>query len=262
MTHPPEHELLAFADGELSTSRVHDVSGHLAECALCGTRLDEIRRSGARIPVLLSALDHRPFDVSASALIARATRPTTPRATRSITPRWHSLIAAGIALLFLGSVATAAVPASIIRQYLARLFAVPSSTEPRRGSAPVAMGAPEAVGANGVSFVPESTVDVLFRADQATGSIRVTLRDEPAVRVEHYAGSAGYALTANGIAVENTGAHASYTLMLPRSARQIIVRIGTRTVFTRSNDHIATAAAKDSSGSYLLVFSHVRKENR
>lgn len=133
MTHPPEHELLAFADGELSTPRVHDVSGHLAECALCGTRLDEIRRPGARIPVLLSALDHRPFDVSASALIARATRPTTPRATRSITPRWHSLIAAGIALLFLGSVATAAVPASIIRQYLARLFAVPSSTEPCRG---------------------------------------------------------------------------------------------------------------------------------
>jgi hypothetical protein len=251
MTHPTDQELLAFEDGELTAHRHRHVVGHLAECASCEDRLGNWRARELRTTALLSALDHRARGVTVDAVIARA--------SASAAAEWRPLIAAGVALLLLAGAATAAVPGSALRRYLDGVIATSPFSIPRRShSIPVAAPAARHA-ASGIAFVPGPTVDIAFREEQSTGAIRITLRDSEAVRLEHHAGRAGFTLTAAGVVVENTGSGASYLLLLPRDARQIIVRVGPHTVFARTHDNIATTAARDSSGSYVLAFTHLNR---
>lgn len=250
MTHPSDQELLALEDGELTARPVRDLLGHLAECTSCAARRDEVRGNALRTSALLAAIDHRRPSVSVDAVIARARMSTGVQ--------WRPLVAAGVAVIMLASAATAAVPGTALHRYLARVFAVSPAPLPRRApTAPVAAPATRHLGASGIAFVPASTVEVVFRDGQTAGAIRITLRDSQFVRLEHYGGNAGYALTATGVVVENAGSRASYVLMLPRAGRHVVVRVGNRIVFARTNDHIATAAARDSSGSYVLAFTHL-----
>ena len=74
-------------------------------------------------------------------------------------------------------------------------------------------------------------------------------------------GHADYTLTATGAAIENAGSRANYSVLVPRTARDLVVRIGSRRVFAIVANRIVTAATQDSSGSYVVAFARPDGEN-
>lgn len=249
MTHPAEHELLAFVDSELTGDHHAAVLDHVSGCRLCQSRVAERRNEAIRDSALFSALDHRAPRVSADALIARASR-------RRV---WYQrpLLAAGVTLTLMAGVAAAAVPGSALRRYLTHVISGATIASAPRAASITGRSSAPASPASGVGFLPASTVRIAFRDAQSEGVIRIALRDSAAVRVEHRAGRVGYVLTPTGVDIENAGSHASYLLLLPRAAKRIVVRVGDHTVFVKSGDHIDTITASDSDGTYTLPFTQL-----
>ncbi len=249
--HPSAQDLMAFEDGELTASTHRLVREHLAACPPCRMQVDHWHAEERHTRRLLSALDHRAPMVSVDAVIARANRPSRTE--------WRQVLAAGVTLTLLAGVATAAVPGSALRRYLDRHIAATTFPVPTRvRTVPNGARAPESA-ASGIGFVPAAAIDIAFHHMQSAGTIRIMLRDTLAVRVEHSSGSAGYLLTSTGVEIENAGSRASYTLVLPRSATRISVRVGNRTIFTRTADGITTIAADDRSGAYVVTFTHLNE---
>ncbi|MDQ6635158.1 MAG: zf-HC2 domain-containing protein [Gemmatimonadota bacterium] len=250
--HPSDETLQALAHGELPLARQSEVRRHLAECPACERLLVDWKETEAYAARLLRTLDHPAPTVSVDALIARA----APR----VRTRRHAAVAAGIAALVVAGVAAAAVPGSPVRQYVERVMGTPSIARsphaPMTRRTPIRAAQPEA---SGIAFVPANSVEVTFRDSQLAGVLRITVADSIAVRIAQRGGSAGYALTDAGVSVENTGSIASYDLVLPRTLPHATVRVGQRIVFTTTHEHITTAAARDSSGSYVIRFTDVDK---
>lgn len=249
--HPTDRELLALEDGELPTARQLALARHLAGCPACARRLHEWRESEVSAAALMRAVDHRPPEVAADLVIARA--------TRDVVTRWRPAIAAGFAVLILGAAAVAAaLPGSTLRRYVQRVLAAPAATSRVPSTGVAAAVRPRQDGLSGIAFVPTSGVDIVFREMQTMGEIRITLGDASAVRVAHAGGHAAYSLDDAGVVVENARSSASYAIVLPRTGKRARILIGDHTVFAKKDDHIVTAAARDSSGSYVLVFTQLK----
>jgi hypothetical protein len=192
---------------------------------------------------LLRELDHSLPDVRADAVMARAARHVVRR-RRALT--------AGIggALLVAGA-AAAAIPGTPLHRYAQRVLGSARHQQPR-AAAPAARSAP-----SGIAFVPEGAVEIVFRATQAGGVIRIALTDSDAVRVTGE--GAGYVVTDRGVAVENMGAAGSYDVTLPRRTARATVRVGDVVVFARNGARVATAATRDDSGRYVIAFGDLRR---
>ena len=243
-THLTEAELMALADGEPSAWRT-EAREHLVVCSSCALAVAEARVEDEVDAALLRMLDHAPPIVDVAALIASPGRPESRRRV--------SAIAAGIGLLFAAGAAAAIVPGSPVHSYVASLLRRGSSAQmppvsaPRPGSAPPVASRPM-----GVAFVAGTDVEVVLRAPQRVGEMRITLADAPLVRLTHRDGEAAYLLIPNGVLIENAGSHASYDLALPRNAVHARVRVGERTVFVRNGEHVQSSVAPDSAGVYVV----------
>jgi anti-sigma factor RsiW len=251
MMHLSDEELLALDDGELPRRRTDRALQHLAECLACAQRLKGWRESEVQLAKLLHAVDHPAPAVSADQLIARATVLSTPH--------WRPALAAGFALLILAGAAAAAVPGSFVRRYAERMLARAPFSMARPASGRHAPSGAQQTAASGIAFVPSRDVEILFRDAQSAGEMRITLRDSDVVRVAHSGGSAAYTLTDAGVMVENVGSGASYAIVLPRGETRAVIRVGNRAVFTKRNAHVSTTAAQDSSGAYVLDFTHLSR---
>jgi anti-sigma factor RsiW len=249
--HPAEQELIAYEDGELGVERHGLVRAHLAECTRCHARVRDLRVERLRTTRLLAVVDHAMPAMSVDAVIASARSPA----------RWRPMVAAAITLFLMAAVAAAAVPGSALRRYLARVSGTaPLAATTRAPSRPARTLAADQ-DSSGIGFMPASRIDIVFRAVQTTGTIRITLRDSQAVRIAQSVGHADYTLTATGAAIENAGSRANYSVLVPRTARDLVVRIGSRRVFAIVANRIVTAATQDSSGSYVVAFARPDGEN-
>ncbi len=250
--HLQSDELAALADGESTNARAEEATRHLAECSECAGRVERFERTHLYVAQLLQALDHGVPDVSADAVIARARRRPTRR---------RGALAAGIAALLIAGGAAATVPGSPMRRYVERVLAGDRSLVPQRPSVAARGGDRTVNGASGVAFVPVAGVDVVFRDAQSAGAILITLSDAAALRITHEGGSAGYALTGDGVFVENAASSASYHITLPRNVPRARVRVGDQVVFAKDGARIATAAVRDRSGAYVITFSQLSRRN-
>ena len=251
MTHASDEQLLAFEDGELTAGDHSRVAAHVAACASCASRLDDWRQGNRRTSALLGSLDHRASAVPVDVVIARASR--APAGNR------RALIAASIALIVVAGGAAALVPGGALRHYIERVIAESPFAAPRGvPQTPVAAAvSAHQSAASGIAFVPARVVEVAFRNGQMAGKIRITLSDSNVVRIRQDDGHGGFALTGAGVVVENAGSRASYAIMLPRAAHRAVVRVRNQIVFATANGDIATAAARDSSGSYVVAFTRL-----
>jgi hypothetical protein len=109
--------------------------------------------------------------------------------------------------------------------------------------------------ASSVAFAPGSTVTVTFTSTQTSGEIEVTLGDSPIVRVAHRAGSIGYALTADGVLIDNGGSRASYEVTVPRAVASVHIRVGSRLIFARDGGHLWAVTVPKPPGRYLIRFA-------
>jgi hypothetical protein len=249
--HLTDEELLALDDGELALRRKERALQHLAECTACAQRLKSWRESEVQVGEILHTADHPMPSVSVDQVIARATAPSTAP--------WRPALAAGFALLILGGAAAAAVPGSFVRRFAEHMFTSAPFSTTRPASRRNAPSGAQQTAASGIAFVPSRDVEILFRDAQSTGEVRITLRDSDMVRVAHSGGSAAYTLTDAGVMVENVGSSASYAIVLPRGETRAVIRVGNRAVFTKRNAHVSTTAAQDSSGVYVLDFTHLSR---
>ncbi len=195
----------------------------------------------AELSRLLASSDHRVPLVSVNDVIRRAR-------TRSGRP---SLLIAAMALLTVAGVATASVPGTILHRYAQRLLARVTQAPAKVESAPAASDA----ASRGISFAPGAQVDVDFRAAQASGALQVRWADVSTVLLAQTGsnGEAHYALTPDGVTVDNEGSTASYSLVLPRTLPRAHVRIAGRVVFAKDGDAVSCAGARDDSGTCVIV---------
>jgi hypothetical protein len=201
---------------------------------------DEI--ADAELSRLLALIDHPMPRVSAGDVIARA---RAPRARRSV-------LMAAAAVIAMASVAAATVPGAPVLRYLQRLHAARSPAPPAR----VATDSPSSDAASrGIAFTPGATVEVEFRAAQAAGAVQVRWADVPTVRLTQSGstGDAHYALTTNGVIVDNAGSLASYTLVLPRTVADARVRIGDRVVMAKRGDSVSCTGMREKSGACVIA---------
>ena len=189
----------------------------------------------------LASIDHRVPLVNVNDVIRRAR-------TRSGRP---SLLIAATALLAVAGVAAASVPDTFLHRYAERLLARVTQAPATVASAPAASDA----ASRGISFAPGAQVNVDFRAVQASGALQVRWADVSTVLLAQTGsnGEAHYALTPNGVTVDNEGSTASYSLVLPRTLPRVQVRIAGRVVLSKDGDTVSCAGARDDSGTCVIV---------
>lgn len=236
MEHLDDVAIELLLSGELDEAEARRGFAHLAECDACSRRLAAAREQDQKIGALLSLLDHPVPQLGPGDVMRRASR------------RWRRsyVAAAGIALLVLAGAASA-VPGSPLRTWLAGLLGAPPET-----SAPPA---DEQLISGGVSVVPTGEFELVFEAVQEAGIMRVSLTDEPELAVRSIGGEPGYSVEPDRLRIDNAGSTADYQILLPRSAEYVRIRIGGSVVFTKRGGSIATTAAQDSAGQYVLAFA-------
>ncbi len=203
--------------------------------------------SDAEMRVLLSSIDHRVPAIRANNVIARARR----RAG------WHVALIAASALLAVASVSTAAVRSGFVTRLV-------DGIRGARHEAPARLKETSTADVNasrGVAFVAGAQVDVDFRAPQTAGAVQVRWVDSGSVLLTQTGamGEAHYALTPTGVIVNNERSTASYTLVLPRSASRVRVRIAGREVAAKSGDVIACAGVRDAKDSCSVTLAAPRR---
>ncbi len=147
MRHPDDGLILAFLEEELATGEEAEIRAHLAACAACGAEVDGLKRALERSARALTLLDAEPPTREARArLEARRAGNRKPRGGRGW---WLPLSrAAGIVLLLAGG-ASAAVPGSPVREWIARGWGAvrapgtPAVLEGTPGAPEGAVAAPE-----------------------------------------------------------------------------------------------------------------------
>lgn len=195
----------------------------------------------AELSRLLASIDHRVPLANVNDVIRRAR-------TRTGRP---SLLIAAMALLAVAGVAAASVPDTILHRYAQRLFARVTQAPATVASAPAASDA----ASRGISFEAGAQVDVDFRAAQASGALQVRWADVSTVLLAQTGsnGEAHYALTPDGVTVDNAGSTASYSLVLPRALPRARVRIAGRVVLSKDGDTVTCAGARDDSGTCVIA---------
>lgn len=200
----------------------------------------------AELSRLLASIDHRVPPVNVNDVIRRAR-------TRSGRP---DLLIAAAALLAVAGVAAASVPGTFLHRYAERLMARATQAPATTPSAPAASDA----SSRGISFAPGAQVDVDFRFLQASGALQVRWADVSTVLLAQTGsnGEAHYALTPDGVVVDNGGSMASYSLVLPRSLPRARVRVAGRVVLSKDGETISCAGARDESGTCVIDIGGVK----
>jgi hypothetical protein len=196
---------------------------------------------------MLASIDHPAPMLRAHDVIMRAR-------TRS---GRRSVLLAAAAVIVVAGVAAAAVPNSFLHRYLERLTA-------HRSASPTAVGAtaPTAndAASRGIAFAPGAQLDVDFRAEQSSGALEVRWAETPLVHLSQTgsSGDAHYALTPEGVTVDNGGSTASYSLVLPRTLARAHVRVAGRMVLSKEGDTVSCVGVRADSGTCVIVIGVVR----
>lgn len=193
MDHPEDGRLLAHLDGELSGDAAARLRRHLRGCEACRRRRDELERASGALSEALGALDVDPPEPEPGAVrsAAGATGPddTAPsegngaRVGRSRGPGFgHGAIwKAAVLVLTVGAAASAAVPGSPVREWIAESTrrvagAITGDERPARS-------APETPPPAGVSIGAEGPTEISITDPAAGLRLRVRTSDDTLVSV-------------------------------------------------------------------------------
>jgi hypothetical protein len=221
---------------------------HLAHCDECTRLIGSLRDADRNAGSLLTSLDV-PAPATPVESIVRAARREKRRDAFG-----GRRAAAIVAFLLVAAVAAAAIQASPIHRFLATVLASGGGTQahvkPSRASESPAALTPA------VSFVtePNSSLEVAFGGNGVGGDLEVRVVDGDEVSLSSPGAGATYRVGSNRIAVEQS-APAQFQLQVPRSLRELRVRVGGSVVFDRR----PTVADPSSSFTIRLATSHASR---
>lgn len=272
MSHPAEGTLQALLDGELPRAERAEVERHLQACAACRAEADRLLGAAARLTAALGPLDRPAPTERALAAVSRQ--------------RWRRWVGvdagqvlrrAAVLVLGVAGVASATVPGSPVRGWIAQMLdrvqvtsapagdsvaagGVPATAAPADSAAaapgeaaPAAQ--PAAESAAGVSVLPElGRVRVVLTHPSPELRIRVRLSDDSYSDVRATGRASGARFRTGPGRVEVSGAGAGEVeVVIPRGARSAVVEVDGRPYFRKDGDGIRLLApASDSSGSEVV----------
>ena len=206
---------------------------HLAMCDECKSRLEDLRHADRSLGELLTSLDVPPRAVSPAAIIRAAKAPERGHFTQP-----HRRAAAGIIALILAASAAAAIPASPLHRLIVRAMggAAPATQRPTPAEP---QGPPTP--SRGVSFVPSSSLDIVFqpRGNGGAGVIHVRMVGSDQVSLSSTDAEATYRVGSNRITVSQSAGN--YQLDVPRSLPELRVLVGSTVAFDRRLGNPAAA---------------------
>jgi hypothetical protein len=205
----------------------------------------EMHFGDAELSAMLRSIDHRAPRISADVVMARV--------------RWrhtrNSALLAAAAVVVAATIATAAVPGTALNGFVRGLLGVRARpvAQSERPSSVVPAPLPVAA-ARGIAFVPGDHANVVFRASQASGELRLRVADVASVRVTQLTegGDARYDLTPDGVDVDNAGSTASYELVLPTALVRATVRVGGRVVASKERAVLSCGGKRPAAASCVL----------
>jgi hypothetical protein len=224
------------------------VAQHLAICADCAHKFRAAQAAERIAGQQLAILDHSmPLVSPRDAMVP----------LKAAHGRHLKQVAAGITLTFLAFGAAAAVPASPIHKMLVRAAATlrPSRAEVGARPSPQGKVGHRADSNSGVLFVPDSTLEIVFRQVQAGGSIRVTFVNEALVSLNSLGGSSAFDLGQRQIIANNVAPSGNYSISIPNTLKSVRIRIGADTVFTRVGTDVRTVGKNEGHGSFVVAMS-------
>jgi hypothetical protein len=220
---------------------------HLARCDECTKLIGSLRDADRNAASLLTSLDV-PAPATPVESIVRAAK----REQRSSVFGGRRA-AAIVAFLLVAAAAAAAIPASPVHRFLAGfVWGGGTQVNVKLGRAPAS--APALTPA--VSFVtePNSSLEVAFGGNGVGGDLDVRVVDGDEVSLSSPGAGATYRVASNRIAVEQS-VPAEFQLQVPRSLRELRVRVGGSVVFDRR----PTIADASSSFTIRLAASHASR---
>jgi hypothetical protein len=245
--HLSERDIAALLHGE---ARHPAFAEHLAICSECAQNFRAARADERTAAEQLAMLDHSvPMVLPHAVMVPREAKRAWPL----------KQIAAGVTFLFVAFGAATAVPTSPLHKMLLRAVAELRS----RGSATamVKEGSPQREAGrradtnSGVLFVPDSSLDVVFRQGQPSGAIHVTFVNESLASVSSLGGARSFELGQRQVIANNVAVSGSYAVSIPVTLKRVMIRIGSDTVFTRAGTDIRTVGRMDGQGSFTLPLS-------
>jgi hypothetical protein len=242
MNHPDEGTIESLVHGELAPDDRAAVDAHLSACVDCRARRDEARESDRWVMERLAVLEGPAPYTSASRTRAMARHRESHRGWRR---------AAAIVALSAGSGALFAMPS--VRAWLRQIASpgVESARPAELGaSAPSAAGqGPAIASSSGVSVEPGPRFVIVLDVRPDEGRLRIRESDRadllfvahgPPVRLES---------RTTGIRVYSAGARSDYDIEVPRSARDVEVRVGETSLYRRLEGRwVQSVAEPDAEG--------------
>lgn len=213
---------------------------HLAVCPECTRLIGSLRDADRDTGSLLSSLDVVMPSRSADSIVRAA-----QRQENRFGFGWRRAAAVVGFLVVAGTAAAAVIPSSPLHQLLGTMLgssggshvALKVSTKPPQAG-PVSP-------AVSMAAKPGSALEVSFSGSGVGGELEVRIIDHDQISLSSPSAGAIYRVSANRIAVEQS-TPATFQLTVPRSLRELRVRIGNDVVFERQ------PAVKGSSDSFTI----------
>jgi anti-sigma factor RsiW len=233
MTHATEGLLQAYLDDEVADAARAEIAGHLDACAACAAEAEALVAVNAQAHQALMMLD-APVSASAALVSVRQRAAAAPARRGAGGLRGSLSRAAGLVLLTVGA-ASAAIPGSPVRSWLAGAWDRVSSlfvgdravqVVETPVAPPPAEAAPEAYAAVALA---EGQVRVLVSAPTGPATIRVRLVAGQRAAFQSTDTSVRFVSATGRLEITGLGAGEA-TIDLPRSARLATVEIAGRTV--------------------------------
>jgi hypothetical protein len=257
--HLTDADLGAALDPAKGGARGISADAHADTCADCRSAIRQARAADRDVADLLQLLDHPTpaLDFASIPHRAGALEPAARRAGQSASAV-RTAVRRGAIILGLSAAAAAASPP--VRQFIAhRLLARHAA---RSSHAPIMQSAAPPVATRptaprGVAIVPDGRVDLIFRAVQPGGVLRIHPAAGPRVAVTASADGSTYMVGRGTIVVDSRGTGVTYDIALPAPADlpDVSIRIGDRVVFSRHGAIVHGRGVLGHDGSYRVPMS-------
>ena len=245
MSHYTEGLLQAYLDQEVATDARAAVDTHVSTCSACADRLQELTELNAAFSAALQLGDVRALpDAARSELRVRARRPAWARLGSSI-----PLLRAALFVLGITAVGAAAVPGSLVQNWLVRGWRALSGAERQTVAAPVAEPAAQPVPAEtpGAFYMTpaEGRVRVVLQAADQGTIVHVNVVDSERASIQ---GSWRSIRTRAG-QMEIVGGRGDLRILLPRSVANATVEVDGKVYVSKIGEelkfHGPTAVGQD-----------------
>jgi hypothetical protein len=239
MEHPNEGRLQEYLDGELRPEERAEVESHLARCEACASELGALRAATSLFGASVATLD-TPVDVEQARWRLEGRRRRSRSGARFAS---RAMGRAAVLLLASAAVLSATVSGSPVRAWLAGLLdgsAHEETIAPAPTTAPVALDAPAADAAAGVSVIPlDGRMHVVF-LDPAEGvRLRVRLHDGDGVGVwaDGHATGARFHTAPDRIEVEGVRG-GEVRVEIPRASDEVTLEVGGRVYLRKLGERL------------------------